>query len=36
MPNLTPFQNAILEPLRKVRALDANFALNFINTKKRK
>ena len=34
MPNLTPFQNAILEPLRKVRALDANFAINFINTKK--
>ena len=35
MLNLTPFQNAILEPLRKVCALDTNFAINFINTKKK-
>ncbi len=29
MPNLTPFQNAILEHLRKVCAQDANFATKY-------
>lgn len=35
MPNLTPFQNAILDHLRKVCAQDANFATKFTNPKKK-
>lgn len=35
MLNLTPFQNAILDHLRKVCAQDANFATKFTNPKKK-